>query len=187
MMLYISKGIPEKAGATDHLRVISGGRLYTLFAADEDLWLRGRFGFAETQSYVEERTVHTLLRMGLVEYSSNADPAGRYAILTRCLLVPAKPGSRSGLKSEEKFVLKWLQGTSLRLSLAELICLYENRVMPSEQYFGEENRQALYDCIYGDGHTDDQILEVEMAKSPKRDVIVNAVVGLLKKKRLVLL
>lgn len=36
-MMFISKVIPEKGGITAHLRIVSGGQIYTLFGLDEEL------------------------------------------------------------------------------------------------------------------------------------------------------
>ena len=186
-MKFISKGLPEKEGITPQLRVMSGGKIYTLFGPDETVWLRGRLDVAETASVEEEQTVQNLLRMGLAEYTSKEDPTARYTILTRCIIVPANPGKRVALEPTEKFILQWLRGAALRLSLAELVFLCENGVKPAKKYLGEENRQKLVERIYTAEPIDDRVLEARMEHAEKRDEVVTAVLGLLRKKRVVLL
>jgi hypothetical protein len=186
-MMFISKGIPEKGGITAHLRIVSGGQIYTLFGLDEELWLRGRFDIAETTSPTEEQVIRNMLRIGLVEYSSAEDSEARYALLSRCVIAPAKPGKRSALRRDEKILLEWLTGAGIRLTLSELVYLFSNRVRPKQDLLGEENRQALVERIYTDETSDDGILEAKMAKAAKRDDVVDALLGLLKKKRVVLL
>lgn len=186
-MYYISKGLPEKEGITPQLRIMSGGQIYTLFGLDESVWLCGRLDVAETATVEEEQTVQNLLRMGLAEYTSKEDPTARYTILTRCIIVPANPGKRAALEPAEKYILQWLRGASLRLSLAELVFLCENGLKPAKKYLGEENRQKLVERIYTASNIDDQLLEVQMAKANSRDTVVDAVLGLLRKKRVVLL
>lgn len=186
-MLFISKGIPEKGGITAQLRIVSGGQVYTLFGLDEELWLRGRFDIAETTSQTEEQAIRNMLRVGLVEYTSADDSAARYALLSRCVIVPAKPSKRNALRRDEKILLEWLTGAGIRLTLSELVYLFSNRVRPKQDLLGEENRLALFERIYTDETSDDGILEAKMAKAVKRDDVVDAILGLLKKKRVVLL
>lgn len=186
-MLFISKGIPEKGGTTAQLRIVSGGQICTLFGLDEELWLRGRFDIAETTSPTEEQSIRNMLRIGLVEYTSADDSAAHYALLSRCVIAPAKPGKRSALRRDEKILLEWLTGAGIRLTLSELVYLFSSRIRPTQDLLGEENRQALVERIYTDETIDDGILEAKMAKAAKRDDVVDAVLGLLKKKRVVLL
>lgn len=186
-MLFISKGIPEKGGITAQLRIVSGGQICTLFGLDEELWLRGRFDIAETTSPSEEQAIRNMLRIGLVEYTSADDSAARYALLTRCMIVPAKPSKRNTLRRDEKILLEWLTGAGIRLTLPELVYLFSNRIRPKQDLLGEENKLALVERIYTDVTSDDGVLEAEMSKAAKREDVVNAVLGLLKKKRVVLL
>ncbi len=186
-MLFISKGIPEKGGITAQLRIVSGGQIYTLFGLDEELWLRGRFDIAETYSTTEEQAIRNMLRVGLVEYTSADDPAARYALLSRCMIVPAKPSKRNALRRDEKILLEWLTGAGIHLNLPELVYLFSNRIRPKQGLLGEENKLALVERIYTDETSDDGILEEMMAKAAKRDDVVDAILGLLKKKRVVLL
>lgn len=186
-MLFISKGIPEKNGISAELRIVIGGQVCTVFGLEEDLWLRGRLGFAETASRDEEAAIQNLLRNGLAEYTFRKDPATRYTILSRCMIIPSEPGKRNALAKEEKILLNWIRDAGFRLSLAELVYLFENRVRPTARLLGEDNRQALTERLYPDGGIEANILEAKMASSKARDTVVDAVIGLLQKKRVVLL
>ena len=186
-MYYISKGIPEKGGITAHLRIVTGGQIFTLFGLDETLWLRARFEVVATETAEEEEAVRKMLRLGLMEYTSMEDPAVRYPLLSRCMIVPAKPSKRNALRRDEKILLDWMLGAGFRLSLAELVYLFDNRIRPTKDLLGKENMQALVDRIYPDQKIEDHVLEAKMADAAQRDAVVDAVLGLLKKKRVVLL
>lgn len=186
-MLFISKGIPEKGGISVELRIVLGGQTFALFGLDEELWLRGHFGFAETKSREEETSVQNLLHNGLAEYTSRKDSGARYAILSRCMIIPSEPGKRNALTKEEKILLSWIRDAGFRLSLSELIFLYENRIRPTKNLLGVDNRQALTARLYPDGEIVANVLETRMASSRARDTVVDAVIGLLQKKRVVLL
>ena len=186
-MLFISKGIPGKNGISADLRIVIGGQVCSVFGLEEDLWLRGRLGFAETASRDEEAAIQNLLRNGLAEYTSRKHPAARYTILSRCMIIPSEPGKRNALAKEEKILLSWIRDAGFRLSLAELVYLFENRVRPTARLLGEDNRQALTDRLYPDGKIETGAMDSGMESSRARDTVVDAVLGLLKKKRVVLL
>ena len=186
-MYYISKGIPEKGGITAQLRIVTGGQIFTLFGLDETLWLRGRLDVVVTESPAEEEEIRKLLRTCLVEYTSEEDPSARDTLLSRCMIVPAKPSKRNALRRDEKILLDWMLGAGFRLSLAELVYLFDNRIRPTKDLLGKENMQALVDRIYSDQKIENHALEAKMADAAQRDAVVDAVLGLLKKKRVVLL
>lgn len=71
--------------------------------------------------------------------------------------------------------------------MAELTFLLEKRIAPSENWLGEENRQALTEAIYTQETIFDNVLEAQMEHAQSRDVAVGAVLSLLKKKRIILL
>lgn len=75
----------------------------------------------------------------------------------------------------------------LRLSTAELIFLMENNILPSTSLLYEENRQALVETIYTKNNIFDNILETQMEKAQCRDKIVNVLLKLLYKRRIVVL
>ena len=68
-MIYISKGIAGKASTTGLVQVIRGGQNIYLSDIEADLWLKGRFSFALTQTPEEEHALHHLIRMPLIRRS----------------------------------------------------------------------------------------------------------------------
>ncbi len=187
-MIYISKGIVGKGSTTELVQVIRGGRSIYLSGREADLWLKGRFSFSFSQTAEEERTLHHLVRMGLAEMEPEESNDTRYQILTRCICCPAKAAKRKiGLSMGEKTVLSWLVNAGIRLSTAELVYLIENKVEAGPKFFYPDNRQALVEAIYTVDTITDNILENQMATAGCRDRVVQSILSLLKKKKLLIL
>lgn len=188
-MKYISKGLVVE-GSTEHiLKIQRGGYEFQLTGDRARLWLNGRFGVADADGtnprYVKE-LLH-LKRVGLTE-PVGEEPEGVYRAMTQCVLVPAKAGRlRAPLNPLESQTLLWLREAGLRLTMAELVCLREHGIAPSAELLGEENRQALTETIYTQETIFDNVLEAQMERAACREEMVRAVLGLLKKKRIVLL
>lgn len=128
-MIYISKGIAGKASTTELVQVIRGGQNIYLSGKEAELWLRGRFSFAFSQTQAEDLALQRLIRMGLAESEADETKAAQYRILTRCVCCPSKTAKGSfGLFGEEKTILFWLINAGLRLSTAELVYLIESRI-----------------------------------------------------------
>lgn len=70
---------------------------------------------------------------------------------------------------------------------AELICLFEKRLEPSEHLLHTENRQTLVEQLYTAETIADGILETKMEQAECRDEIVGVLLRLLKKKKIVVL
>ena len=183
-MKYISKGLVVE-GSTEHiLKIQRGGYEFQLTGDRARLWLNGRFGVADADGtnprYVKER-------VGLTE-PVGEEPEGVYRAMTQCVLVPAKAGRlRVPLNALESQTLQWLREAGLRLTMAELVCLRERDIRPEPGLLGEENRQALTETIYTQETIFDNVLEAQMERAACREEMVRAVLGLLKKKRIVLL
>lgn len=188
-MKYISKGIVAE-GSTEHiLKIQRGGYEFQLTGDRARLWINGRFGVSDADGtnpwYVKE-LLH-LKRVGLAE-PVGEEPEGVYRALTQCVLVPAKTGRlRMPLNPLESQTLQWLREAGLRLTMAELVFLRKNGVDPSAELLGDENRQALTEAIYTQDTIFDNVLEAQMEHASCREEMVRAVLGLLKKKRIVLL
>lgn len=188
-MNYISKGLVVE-GSTEHiLKIRRGGYEFQLTGDRARLWINGRFGVADADGtnprYVKE-LLH-LKRVGLTE-PVGEEPEDVYRALTQCVLVPAKTGRlRVPLNALESQTLQWLRQAGLRLTMAELVCLQEHGIKPEPQLLGEENRQALTEAIYTQENIFDNVLEAQMEHASCREEMVRAVLGLLKKKRIVLL
>lgn len=188
-MKYISKGIVVE-GSTEHiLRLTRCGYDFQLTGEQAVLWLDGRFGFAEVEdgNPILIKAAMQLWHQELIETVED-EAAGEYRALTRCVIVPTKSkGIYISLSQREKYLLKWIREAGLRLSMAELVFIVEHRMMPESCWLGEENRQALTEVIYTQETIFDNILETQMEHANKRDTVVESIMALLKKKRILLL
>ncbi len=188
-MIYISKGLVCKGSTEELLKITYRGSSFQLSGALAYCWLNGRYGFARSKSIQEENALRHLKSMGLVECEDTDSDISRYRILSRCILCPAKKQgvALSVLGKEEKIAMTWLTKAGLRLSTAELVYLFENHIQPTEQLLYAENRQALVDRLYTADTIADNVLETQMERAQTRDAVVKTVLGLLRKKRLVVL
>lgn len=186
-MLYLSKGIVKKK-STEHLLMIERcGKEYSLSGEEAALWLKGRFAFSEPETESEKHSLSRLKRMGLAETEENTD-VGKYRLLTQCICCPAvcsKPEML--LNHAEKEMLTWLRGAGLRLTVAELISLKESRIKPEPRYLHAENRQRLVETIYTMDTIGNNLLENLMENAECRDDMVRLIMGLLKKKKILIL
>ena len=71
--------------------------------------------------------------------------------------------------------------------MAEVTYLIDRNVQMEEKLLGSQNAQALVERIYTKDTIFNNILENQMERADVRDSVVKAVLGLLRKKRLVLL
>lgn len=187
-MIYLSKGI-VKENSTEHLlQVVRCGQEYSLSGEQAALWLNGRLEFSQAKTESEKRTLGHLVRMGLTETEAENTDVARYRILTQCICCPAvntKPEFFLG--HAEKETLTWLRNAGLRLTVAELIFLREHKIRPEPRYLHSENRQALVEAIYTKNTIVDNCLEQIMECAECRDETVRILLGLLKKKKLIVL
>lgn len=186
-MIYLSKGMVKK-GSTEHLLQIARcGQEYRLSGEEAALWLRGRFAFSEPESEAEKRALLHLKRMGLAETEEDT-AAGKYRLLTQCVCCPsvcARPEMLLG--RAEKETLRWLRDAGLRLTVAELVFLKERGIRPEQGYLYAENRQKLVETIYTVDTIGDNLLENLMEGAESRNEVVGLIMGLLKKKRILIL
>lgn len=83
---------------------------------------------------------------------------------------------------KEREMLDWLMKAGLHLTVAELVCLNEKGISPTEDLLYSYNRQALTEAIYLDHSIQDNVLEAQMEHSPARDVTVATILSLLRKR-----
>lgn len=187
-MIYISKGIAQEKSTERNIYVGRGGQVFQLTKVEAQLWLDGRFGFYKTKNASQERAIEHLYRMGLVEYEPDDTPVSHYRMFTRCVLCAAV-GSGVGLTAGRfaSSVLDWLTNAGIRLSMAELVYLHERRIKPTKELLCAENRQNLIETIYTQENIFDNILECQMERADCRDDVVEAVMALLKAKKIVIL
>lgn len=186
-MNYISKGAVLRPGTEEILYVSRCGSEYALSKPMSTLWLEGRFRVSETRSEVEEIKLKRLMNIGLVEPAESTGELDTYRALTRCVILPAKLKLMPRwLKPHEKQLWAWISQSGMHLTMAELVFLVDNHVQPEPQLLGPSNLQNLTERIYASCPVHDRLLEVEMETSAYRDNAVNTVLGLLRKKHLLL-
>lgn len=187
-MLYLSKGVVQPESDTGSLLLERGGKRFRLQGMEAAVWLKGRFGFAATESGAEERAVLHLAGKGLAETEEKTDPVSKYRILTRCICCPAKREGHgsSRLDRQERQVYTWMQKAGIRLSVAELVFLMEHRVTAENGMLGIKNRQKLVEAIYTKDSIQDNLLEHQMEKAGCRDEVVGILMKLLEKKKILI-
>ena len=73
------------------------------------------------------------------------------------------------------------------MTLAELIYLRERKIPPTPELLGTENRHRLIERIYSIDNIFDNLLEDQMELSKVNKETVSLILGLLRKKKIVLL
>jgi len=186
-MNYLSKGAVLKASTTQNLCVTLCGKDYLLTGIGAKLWLDGRFQCSSVTDARELRHLEKLAEMGLVEISEKNGTNAHYELLTRCIICPAKEKQiNHPLTSTEAKAWKWIAQAGLRLSIGELVKLFESGTDPTSELLGAGNAQDLTLLLYRDDLNFDTTLEIKMEDSPQRDKVVNTVMKLLRKKRIIL-
>lgn len=186
-MIYLSKGAVLKECSTNDLYVTLCGIDYALTGLGAKLWLTGRFQPNETDDERELRHLAKLQELGLVESSEERGAKARYILLTRCIICPTKSKRmRQPLTLVEAKLWKWISEAGLRLTIGELVKLFEFGINPTSNYLGAPNAQTLTLELYQDDLLFDTTLELKMENASSRDAVVNAVIGLLRKKRILL-
>ncbi len=186
-MLYLSKGIIRKH-TNSTISVIRGEQTIILNNSKADLWSKGKFGFAVTDSKSDIDELLGMENMGLVECESENNTVSQYFILTRCVFCASDEKIlKLSLSKLEKDIMTWIEKAGIRLSVAEIIYLIENKIKPTKDLFYEENRQALVEQIYTIDNIADNILENQMQEATCRDEVVNALISLLRKRYLMVL
>jgi len=187
-MRYISKGMVLKPSTEHILNVSRCGDDFKLTGINAKLWLDGRYTVAMTKDVLQETKLKHLVRIGLAEVTEETGLLAAYRLLTGCVICPAKLKSlHRPLNSAEHRLWKWISQAGLRLTASELVMLNEKDIHPADSLLGEANRQALTESIYTAETIFDGILEGKMEHSPARDRTMKALLGLLRKKRILLI
>lgn len=187
-MMYISKGIVKEGSTFQRLTVCHSGDEYVLTGKEASTWLAGRYEIATVPDNAADHQIGHLHRMGLVESEEGDSAVHKYRLLTKCILVPARRAGFLLFASKmEKQILTWLGKAGIRLSTAELVYLIDREVKPSNDLLNTDHRQELIERIYTKGTIRDNVLEAQMEKAVFRDEIVEALLHMIKKKRLVVL
>ena len=124
--------------------------------------------------------------MGLTEITE-PDNTAHYQILTNCVICKVKPSIPCfPLSKSEKLIWTWIKNAGFKLTISELVYLTEKNIIPDSVYFGKNNWHTLIHAIYTKETIFDRILEAKMQESSARNRTVSAVLGLLRKKRVIL-
>lgn len=185
-MLYISKGVAQRGGDAEHVKIDRFGKTYTLEGPSARLWLAGCGGVREAG----ERELQPLVQDGLAAVNGDdADYLIRvFRLLSGCILATdTRPRLRRGLAASDRQTLAWLRKAGLRLTAAELCCLNDQGIAPEARYLGTENRQALVERIYTADTIEDGALEACMETSRALPETVGAVLRLFERGYLFLL
>jgi len=185
-MVYISKGIVYKESRVNNIHVSRCGGKYNLLDNQAKLWLAGRFRLAYAVDYAGQSTIRELESLGLVEITE-LNKTASYRLLTNCVICKENPvASFSLLNKREKLVWKWIRNIGFKLTISELVYLVEQNIMPGPEFFGEKNWHNLIHAIYTPETMADCMLNAKMAESSARNSTVSAILGLLKKKHIIL-
>jgi len=187
-MVYISKGILLWKPARAYVPVSHCGALHKLAGDKSRLWLDGQHAPGHTQNAEQDAALEALAALGIVECGDNAGDAALFRLLINCAICPARAKPRIAfVNMQERRLWRWIRRAGLRLTMAELTLLTERGIKPSPGLLGEANRQELTELIYTCETIGDGILETLMERSPARDGTVQAVLGLLQKKKIYLI
>lgn len=186
-MKYISIGAVMTGGTEYILDVCRGGNSFRLTGELATLWLNGRLAFATASTPTALQALEQLVKMGLA-VKTDGSVTEEYRTLTQCTLVPAdRKLPYWGLTGLERTVLQWLREAGLVLSIAELTYLIDRNIPLQASLLGSNNTQRLVEHIYTRDTIYDNILENQMEQAQARNRTVDAVLGLLRKKRIILL
>lgn len=188
-MIYLSKGLVCKGSTEELLSITHHGQHFTLPNQLAHVWLNGRYKIANTRGIQEENALRQLVKMGLAEAEETDSDVSRYRILSHCILYPTTNVRFhfEKLQKSEREALTWLRKAGLRLSTAELVCLFEKGILPSKDLLYDQNRQALVEKLYSVDNITDGILETQMEHAEKRDVVVEIIQNLIARKKVVVL
>jgi len=169
-------------------RVTHCGVDYPLTGVGAELWLNGRFEIWESVDARDVMHLQELQRLGLVELTEDAGPLAAYRLLTQCVICPAKlKPIRKPLTAMESLAWQWISQAGLRLTIGELTKLFADDVAPTPDLLGKDYAQDLTMRIYQGDLNFDTTPDLLMEASPMRDAVTNAALGLLRKKRIILI
>lgn len=183
-MLYLSKGMLQES-LRGTVTVNRYGRLFKLRGTQAQDWFKGH----TAPQYLGRVRLQELERQGLVEVQPGKDFIPEmFSALYNCILAPRNRACAYwGLSAKQRRLLRWIREAGLRLTAAELVRITELGLDPMPGYLGPDNRQRLVEAIYNTENILDGALESQMAQSPALAETIGALLGLIKKRRVILL
>ena len=186
-MMYLSKGALTESCGSDPKYVSHCGRIYALGPEMAQLWEMGRF-VPQTVPVGKERMIHRMEDSGLVSTTREEGALAPYRLLIGSIICPnPKRWTDCFLPEPARRVWMWLNEAGLHLTASELVRLEERQIKPIPALLGEDGRQRLTEMIYFAETIPDGILETMMEHSPARDATVDALLHLLRTRRLLLI
>lgn len=186
-VIYLSKGLPVRY-SDGTLTISHRGAEFALTGERAEVWERGRCGFHSDLYGSQFTALREIAGQGLAETSEDTANESFFRLMTNCVICPMREWNLSILwEPLERTVWQWISKAGLRLTIAELVFLIEKKIKPTPGLLGEANRQALTEAIYTKETIFDGILESRMEQSPARDITVKAVLGLARKKKVILI
>jgi hypothetical protein len=187
-MVYLSKGVVQKNSTKDKLVISRFGTLSALSGEYAELWLKGRLSPGKTDAPIQDGSLKILIGQGLIEATDESGDTALYRLLTNCVICHAKPRLiKTSLTPNEQTFWKWITQAGGKLTISELVMLAEKGITPDKSLLGKENWHSLVHAIYSRDTICDGILDAKMEKSPALADTIAAVLGLLRKKRLILI
>ncbi|WP_285819627.1 hypothetical protein [Bacteroides acidifaciens] len=189
VMMYLSKGILCKGGSKNWLYIRHLGQPTVLNGEEAVLWQESRFHFSYTMNPSEMAIVQKLVRKGVAVSENGRSELEKYHALCRCS-IRANPNFIIGLKpfnALEKRILTWLRKTDANLSLPELICLEDKGIKPERNLLYRKNSTELFKLIYPCYESIAGDLENKMRCSIARQRTIDALLELLRRKRVVII
>lgn len=188
-MMYLSKGITYKGKSKDGLYIRHFGQPMVLSGEEAAMWQKGRFGFAYTVTKTEMNIVQSLVKKSIAICEHGYSEIDKYHALCRCAIC-ANPNFIFGIKPfsvPAKRILTWLRKAGTNLSLPELVCLEDKGIEPEQNLLYRENATRLLKLIYPWYVSIAGELENRMKHSIARKRTVDAVLELLRRKRVVIM
>lgn len=188
-MMYISKGIICKRKSRFGIYIRHFGQPMELLGEEARIWINGQYGFAYVDTPKEAEMVRRLAKKCLIIVKENCSEFDKYDALCRGAIC-ANPKIKIDLipfRKTEKRVLIWLRKAGVNLSLPELVCLEDKGIEPKRGLLYSENSRALLSIIHPCAVSMAGALENRMKHSIARKRTVDAVLNLLRRKRIVIM
>ncbi len=188
-MMYLSKGIVCKRKSKEGVYIRHFGQPIVLSGAEAIMWKNGKLGYAYASTQAEIYLVKSLVKKGVAVSEDRCSEFEKYHALCRCTICanPKLIFSIKPFNKTEKRILTWLRKAGTNLSLPELVCLEDKGIEPKPNLLYRENSTALLKNIYTCYVSIAGELESRMKYSIARKRTVDAVLELLRRKRIVIM
>ena len=188
-MMYLSRGVLDKRRSKRGILIRYYGLPIELSGDEADIWERGRFGFAYSESPSEEVVVKEMLKKGLVVSAPGHSEIDKYTVLCLSGIYANRQFKLTiiPLCKPEKRILIWLKKAGINLNFSELVCLEDRGIEPKPDLLSRENSVKLMRIIYPGLVSIAGNLELRMLHSIVRKRTVDAVMKLLRRKRVIIM